>query len=473
MGAIVCITSMHFQYICTEANNVKILTQKPNDEIIMTNITPIDYQIVSKKIAESGISNIGRASIREIKKLVDNLEAASGQQYIRMEMGIPGLPPAKIGVAGQIEALQKGAAAIYPDIHGIPVLKNEISRFVKLFMDIDVKQEGCIPTVGSMQGGFAAFLTLSRIDKNRDTTLFIDPGFPVHKQQHKVLNIKFESFDVYEFRGNKLREKLESYLSKGHIHSILYSNPNNPSWICFTEKELQIIGELANKYNIVIMEDLAYFGMDFRNDYSKPGEPPYQPTVARYTENYILFISSSKAFSYAGERIGMMVVSDKLFASEFDDLKRYYASSQFGYTMIFGTLYPLSSGTSHSAQYGLAAILKAANEGKFNFVDEVKDYGEKAKVMKKLFIENGFQIVYDKDEDKPIADGFYFTYSYPGFSGVALLEKMLYYGISAISLDITGSERHEGIRACTSLIKKSQFGDLEYRLKRFHEDHPY
>ncbi len=437
----------------------------------MTN-TPIDAEIVNQKIKESGLASVGRASIREIKKLVDNIENASGEKFIRMEMGIPGLPPAKIGVEGQIEALKKGVAAIYPDIHGVPPLKSEISRFVKLFMNLDVSPEGCIPTVGSMQGGFASFLTLSRIHKERDTTLFIDPGFPVHKQQHKVLGLKFETFDVYNFRGDKLRDKLESYFSQGHIHSVIYSNPNNPSWICFTEKELQIIGELANKYDVVIMEDLAYFGMDFRQDYSKPGEAPYQPSVVNYTDNFILFISSSKVFSYAGERIGMMVISDGIFNRRFPDLKRFYNSELFGNVMIFGTLYPLSSGTSHSAQYALTAMLKAANEGKFDYVESVKEYGEKAHIMKKMFTDNGFKIVYDMDEDKPIADGFYFTYSYPGFSGVELLEKMIYYGISAISLDITGSERTEGIRACTSLIQRNQFPDLEQRLSRFQKDHP-
>lgn len=433
---------------------------------------PLNVDLVAQKIKESGLTSVGTASIREVKKLVDTIEEASGEKFIRMEMGIPGLPPAKIGVEGQIAALRKGVAAIYPDIHGIPLLKKEISRFVKMFMNLDVKPDGCLPTVGSMQGGFASFLTLSRIHKDRNTTLFIDPGFPVHKQQHKVLGLNFETFDVYDYRGDKLREKLESYFSKGHIHSVIYSNPNNPSWICFTEKELAIIGELANKYDVVIMEDLAYFGMDFRQDYSKPGQPPYQPSVVNYTDNFILFISSSKAFSYAGERIGMMVISDALFNRRFADLKQFYASDLFGNVMIFGTLYPLSSGTSHSAQYALAALLKAANDGEFDYIEVVKEYGEKARIMKKMFTDNGFNIVYDKDEDKPIADGFYFTYAYPGFTGVELLEEMIYYGISAISLDITGSERHEGIRACTSLIQRSQLPDLEHRLQCFHQDHP-
>lgn len=435
--------------------------------------TPIKYEVVKRHIAESNIRNIGRATIREMKRLITNIENETGEKYIRMEMGVPGLPATQIGVDAEIEALKSGVAAIYPDIEGIPVLKKEIARFVKLFLDVDVDEAGCLPTVGSMQGGFACFVTMARVYKEKDTTLFMDPGFPVHKQQHVVLGQKFESFDVYNYRGDKLREKLESYLSKGNIHSILYSNPNNPSWICFTDTELQILGDLANKYNVVILEDLAYFAMDFRKDYSKPGQPPFQPSVAKYTDNYILMISSSKAFSYAGQRISCLVISNKLFSMKSADLLRYYSTDLFGRAFIYGTIYALSAGTSHSSQYALTAMLKAVNDGTFNFVDVVKEYGEKAKIMKKLFTDNGFKIVYDKDEDQPIADGFYFTFSYPGYTGEQLLEEMIYYGISAIALAITGSERIEGIRACVSLVQRAQFPDLEFRLMKFHEHHPY
>lgn len=434
--------------------------------------TPIDFNIVTEKIKNSNIESVGRSSIREIKKLVDDIEKASGQKFIRMEMGIPGLPPARVGIEAEKKALDAGIPAIYPDIFGIYPLKEEIKRFVKLFMNLDVNVEGCVPTVGSMQGGFASFMTLNRMHADREGTLFIDPGFPVHKQQLRVLGQGYMSFDVYNYRGDKLKEKLESYLETGKVSTILYSNPNNPSWICFTEKELKIIGDLANEYNVIVVEDLAYFGMDFRKDYSVPGQPPYQPTVAHYSDNYVLLISSSKVFSYAGQRIGMMVMSDKVFNTKAPDLKRYYQFDTVGKAMVYGALYSLSSGTAHTPQYALAAILKAFNDGEINFIELVKEYGEKAKVMKQLFLDNGFHIVYDKDEDNPIADGFYFTYSYPGFTGEELLNEMIYYGISAISLSITGSERLEGIRACTSLIRKEQFPDLKYRLEQFREDHP-
>jgi aspartate/methionine/tyrosine aminotransferase len=432
----------------------------------------IDPNIVDSKVNELGICNLGEAKIREIVKLVNGIEGASGEKFIRMEMGVPGLEPASVGTEAEIEALKKGVASKYANIEGIPQFKEEVSRFVKLFLDLDVSPESCIPTVGSMQGSIAAFMVANRNAHNREGTLFLDPGFPVQKQQCIVLGHSYRTFDVYNYRGKKLEARMREHLDTGLVSTIMYSNPNNPSWICFTEDELKTIGELAYEYDAVVIEDLAYFGMDFRKDVSEPGKPPYQSTVARYTDNYLLLISCSKTFSYAGQRIGMMVMSDHLFNRRYPDLLRYYTSDKFGHSIIYGALYALSAGTSHSAQYAVTAILKAANEGVFNIVDEVREYGERAKIMKKLFINNGFKIVYDRDIDLELADGFYFTFSYPGFSGAELLREMLYYGISSISLEITGSERAEGLRACVSQVSLDQMSLLEKRLKAFREDHP-
>ena len=429
--------------------------------------SPFDKSLIDQKIKELRIPDIGKASIREIVALVNLVEEETDKKYIRMEMGVPGLPPSQVGVNAEIEALKNGVASIYPMVDGIKPLKKEASRFVKNFLDIEVSPKSCIPTVGSMQGTYSAFLAAGNADPIKDTALFIDPGFPVQKQQMMVLGLKYETFDVFHFRGEKLREKLEQYLSKGNINSIIYSNPNNPSWICFTEKELEIIGDLSNKYDVIIMEDLAYFGMDFRRDLSKPGEPPFQSTVAKFTSNYILFISSSKIFSYAGQRCGLMVISDQLYDREYEGLQKRFQGPTFGSTITLRILYSVSSGTSHSAQWALASMLKSVSDGEFNFVEDVKEYGEKAKVMKKLFLDNGFDIVYKKDLDEPIADGFYFTLFYPGMTGNELVENLLYYGISAIALDNTGSEE-EGIRACVSFVQRNQFEELEERLKSFH-----
>ncbi|MDO9340638.1 MAG: pyridoxal phosphate-dependent aminotransferase [Bacteroidales bacterium] len=434
--------------------------------------TPVDFNTVKTMIEASGLTNLGTASIREIVKLVNQIETTTGMKFIRMEMGAPGLPMSQIGVNAEIDSLKRGVASVYPNIEGVNPLKEETSRFIKLFLDIDINPQGCIPTVGSMMGSMISFLVANRNDKTKEGTLFLDPGFPVQKTQVKLLGHDYHSFDIFEHRGSKLKSKLESYLKSGKISSILYSNPNNPTWMCLNEEELAIIGELSRKYDVIVIEDLAYFGMDFRKDYSKPGLPPFQPTIGRYTDDYIILISSSKIFSYAGQRIGMMAISDHLFERQYPDLLRYYSSDKFGHSAIFGAIYALSAGVAHSVQYGLAALLKAVNDGNYRFISIVKEYGEKAHILKRMFISNGFEIVYDTDLDESLADGFYFTISYPGMSGKELLEELLYYGISTISLDITGSDRHQGLRVCVSQVPREQFGDVEIRLKRFNEDHP-
>ena len=428
--------------------------------------TPVDYQTARKVIEGYGLPDFGKATIREVVAISNQLEQLTKTEFIHMEMGVPGLPAAKVGVEAEIKALQAGAASIYPNINGLPELKEEASRFIKAFINIDVAAEGCVPVTGSMQGTYASFLVSGQCTPGKDTILFIDPGFPVQKQQIAVMGYKYESFDVYECRGKKLRDVLESYLSKGNIASMIYSNPNNPAWFCLTEEELQIIGEMANKYDVIVIEDLAYFAMDFRKPLGVPFEAPYQATVARYTDNYVLQISGSKAFSYAGQRIGVTAISNKLYHRSYPGLTQRYGGGTFGTVYIHRVLYALSSGTSHSAQYALAAMFKAASDGSFDFVSDVKEYGRRAAKLKKIFTDYGFTIVYDQDLSEPIADGFYFTIGYPGMTGSELMEELMYYGISAISLSTTGSNQ-QGLRACTSFIKDHQYALVEERLKLF------
>ena len=433
--------------------------------------TPIKKELVDKLIADLGITDFAKATIREVKQVAAQAEQASGVEFIKMEMGIPGLPAAQVGVDAQVKALQDGIAHSYPDIQGYPELKKEASRFVKAFIGLDVAAEGCVPVTGSMQGTFASFLTCSQAQEGKDTVLFIDPGFPVQKMQLQVMGVKYETFDVYDFRGEKLGPKLESYLKNGNICAIVYSNPNNPAWICLNEQELQAIGILATKYDCVVMEDLAYFAMDFRKDLSVPFQAPYQPTVGRYTDNYMLLISGSKAFSYAGERIGVVCISDKLFHRHFDLLTQRYQGLPFGLVFSTRMLYALSSGTSHSAQYAMAAMLKAATDGDYDFRKEVSVYGERAHKLKEIFCRHGFHVVYDKDLDEPVADGFYFTIGYKQMTSGELAQELMYYGVSAICLITTGSHQ-EGLRVCTSFIEDHQYAQLEERMTIFEKNNP-
>ena len=429
----------------------------------------IPKETIDEIAEELAIENLGKATIREIVSLVNRTEKYTHEKFVRMEMGVPSLPPPEIGVNAEIEALKKGVASKYPMLEGLPELKEEASRFFEAFLDVVISPTHIVPVVGTMQGTYISFMTATQAMPGKDHVLFIDPGFPVQKQQLQVMGIKYRTFDVFQYRGKYLADKLDTMLRDGKVACIIYSNPNNPSWICFTEDELKTIAQKADEYGAVIIEDLAYFGMDFRTDLGDPYEPPYQPTAAKYTSNYIIHMSSSKVFSYAGQRVALTAISDLLFERKFNALHERYGVSSFGSAYVTRILYALTAGTSHSAQYGLAAMLKAANEGRFKFLDEVKVYGKRAEVMKKIFLDNGFHLVYDNDLDQELADGFYFTVGYKNMNGSELAHQLIYYGISSISLDTTGS-RQQGIRACTAFVTEDQFDDMEQRLKAFVND---
>ncbi len=432
--------------------------------------TIIEPSVIDGIMQKLEIKDIQTASIRQVGALVRMAEEETGNEFIHFEMGIPGLPPSAIGVEAECEALKKGVASKYPIIDGIPELKKQASRFIKAFLNTNIKPEGCTPTVGSMQASFASLMLCSQLDAKKDTILYIDPGFPVQKVQAAVIGTKIASFDIANYRNEALHEKLESYFKQGNICAVLYSSPNNPSWMCLNNTELKIIGELATKYDVVVIEDLAYMTMDFRQDFGIPFHEPYQPSVSHYTDNYILLMSASKIFSYAGQRIAVACISDALYERHYDSLFKRYGIGKFGAAYSYIFLYTFSSGVSHSAQYAMAAMLKAACDGTYTFVKDIKEYADRTQKIKEILKRTGFHIVYDKDGDYPVSDGFFFTIGYKDMTGAELLKELLYYGVSGIDLATTGSTR-QGIRACSSNILPHHYDLLEERLRLFSQNH--
>ncbi len=428
-------------------------------------------ECVRSAMRELRIEDLSSATIRQVLTLAATLEQKTGIPFVRMDQGIPGLPPCEVGIEAEKRALETGVASQYPLSDGLPELKAAATEFVKAFFDVDVPAVACIPTTGSVAGSFCSFTICAHLSKTKSKILFIDPGFPIQKLQLRVLGIEHRAFEIFDYRGEALRAKLEEELSQGDISAIIYSSPNNPSWITFTESELAIIGEMATKYDTIIIEDLAYLGMDSRTDYSTPFTEPYIPTVAKYTDNYILLVSGSKIFSYAGQRIAVMCVNDKLFNRIYEPLQEHYGrGGHFGTTLVGGILDMLCSGVTHSAQYGLAAMFRASARGEYNFVTETSEYARRAVKMKDMLRKNGFHIVYEHDIDREIGDGFFFTIGYQNMSCAELVNAFIHYGISSISLSSMGSER-EGVRACTSRMTDEMIDIMDQRLQIFAADH--
>jgi aspartate/methionine/tyrosine aminotransferase len=409
-----------------------------------------------------------------MNKLVNGIEEELDFRFIRMEFGIPGLTVDPVALDAESEALRdKQVGHVYAPFDGVPALKQEAARFVKLFMDVDVPPSCCVPTVGAMEGCFASLALAAEIKKGRRTVICLEPGFPVNKLQIRFLGLERASIDFYDHRGDKLIQAVEERVKQGDVCAILWSSPNNPSWIVLKDSELEGLGRICDRYDVLAIEDLAYFGMDVRHDYTKPGEPPYQPTILSYTNNGICIVSSSKMFSYAGQRIALSILSPELMEKDAPDMVERLGTSNVGHAFVHGVLYPIAACVPESPQYGLLALLREVNGGSPRLFWPAMEYSRRARIMKKLFLDAGFTLVYDNDLGEPLADGFYFTIAYPNLDdGADLLMELLHYGVSAITLETTGSCRTEGLRACVSMVGDDQFGVLRSRLEKFREDHP-
>ena len=430
-------------------------------------------ELVREATEANHVADLSHATIGETLLVAQYLEQKTGIPFIRMDQGSPGLPINKYGIEAEKRALESGIGSQYPAAAGIKELKEAASEFVKAFIDVEVSPRACLPTVGSVAGSFGSFIACCqrKTYPQMGKVLFIDPGFPIQKSQLRILGIEWKEFDIYLYRGKALRAKLEKELQDGDVAAIVYSNPNNPAWISLEEEELRIIGELATLHDVIVMEDLAYFAMDNRRDLSHPYQPPFVRTVARYTDNYLLLLSASKIFSYAGQRIALVCISDKLFDRQFPAFQqRYHDSGMFGPTFIASIQYMITSGCTATTQYGYAEMLKLSCEGRINFVEDTREYAIRAQKMKAIFLRHGFRITYPKDVTEDIADGFFFSLSYPGMTGGELASELIHYGVSSINLDTTGSLQ-PGVRACTSRMREDLYTVLDERMRQFHEDH--
>ena len=427
---------------------------------------------MSAAYRECNIITPGQASIMDCAKLASYLERTTGTPVIHMELGSPGLPPNRVGIEAEKAALDAGVGSKYPPTDGLPVLKEASSRFVKAFLDLDIPPRYHIPTTGSMIGAFGAIAAATQCVPGRDKILVIEPSFSANKQQMAILGVSWKGLEIADCRGPQFEQRLTQELSAGDIAAIIYSNPNNPSWMCLGEQELEIMARVAAQTGTIIIEDMAYFCMDNRiSGYGVPYQAPWPPSVARYTDRYMLLLSGSKIFSYAGQRIGVLCVGHGLYHEQYPALtQRYGGLGIFGLTITGGILDMITSGCTASTQYGLAAMMDSSCEGTLDFVEDISEYSRRAARMKEIFTRHGFGITYPEDAMGQVGDGFFFSLSWPGMSSAQLVDELFAYGVSSVSLDKMGSCR-KGVRICSSRIHGDQFELLEARMAAFASDH--
>ncbi|NUM25778.1 MAG: pyridoxal phosphate-dependent aminotransferase [Candidatus Buchananbacteria bacterium] len=240
-------------------------------------------------------SRVLASPIRKFLPLVRQAEH-QGVEVIKLNVGDPDiLPPAAfLQTVKQYRSKNLG----YAPSPGIIEHNQAWVKYYKNF-NLHLKPENIIPTVGCAEAMLLAMIAAA--DPGEEILVF-EPLYTSYKGLAASLNIKLVPVTLTLDNNFTLprRSEIIKKISK-KTKAILIVNPANPSGKVLTIPELKMIGEIATKYNLLVLGDETYREIVFDT------KPSSLLTMTKIRNRLIVLDSASKRFSLPGARIGCLV----------------------------------------------------------------------------------------------------------------------------------------------------------------------
>jgi len=230
---------------------------------------------------------------------------AEGVDVISLSMGDPDLPAPPAVVERLCAAMQDPENHRYPEYRGMYQLHEAIaSWFMQRFSVKLTPEKHILPLIGSKEGlAYAAMAVLNA----GDIALTPDPYYPVYVTGATTLGAYPYFLPLQEQNDYlpDLEHIPQEVLKRARVLWLNY--PNNPTAAYATRSFFEHVIEFAQRYNIVVIHDMAYAEVYF-DDFRPMSilEVPGAEDVA------VELHSLSKTYNMAGFRIGMLVGNPKL-----------------------------------------------------------------------------------------------------------------------------------------------------------------
>lgn len=249
--------------------------------------------------ASRRLENFGSAIFFELNELKRQLRA-EGKEIIDLGIGSPDLPPPPHVIEALKQAVADPQGYGYPTSEGSPFFREAIAHWYKnrFAVDLDPDSE-CLALMGSQDG--LSHLALALVDPG-DYVLVPDPGYPIYEVSIHLANGVPYLMPLLE--ENQFLPDFstipEDVARKSKFMILNY--PNNPVTAVADRDFYNEALAFAEKYNIVIVSDIAYSELAFDG---------YRPMSILEIENAkefaVEFHSLSKSFNMAGCRIAFAV----------------------------------------------------------------------------------------------------------------------------------------------------------------------
>ena len=193
----------------------------------------------------------------------------------------------------------------YLPTQGLPQLRESIASYHSAKSGHTISPEQVVVGPGSKE-----LIFLTQLSLNRDLVL-PSPSWVSYAPQARLLDkplhwIHTSSGDDWKLNA----EKLDAFLNSNKSTSFftILNNPNNPSGMTYSEKEVKDLSEIARKHDLIIVSDEIYSEFDFNEKHIN--------FSSHYPEGTILCNGLSKWCGAGGWRLGYMI-----FPEELNDLK--------------------------------------------------------------------------------------------------------------------------------------------------------
>ncbi|MBU5488045.1 pyridoxal phosphate-dependent aminotransferase [Clostridium sp. MSJ-8] len=258
-------------------------------------------------------SSIIRAMFEEGKRLSDIYGEENVYDY---SIGNPNVEPPEQVRQSVIDILREEPQNLvhgYMNNSGYEDVRGSIAEFINRTQGTDIDFSNIIMTVGAAGG---LNIILKSIINPGDEVITISPYFGeynnyVNNFDGKLIEVKA---DTKDFQPNF--EEFEKAINP-KTKAVIINNPNNPTGVVYSEASIQKMADILNakqkEYNtdIFIISDEPYRELVY--------DDVKIPYILNYYDNSFIGYSYSKSLSLPGERIGYVVISNKM--SDIENIK--------------------------------------------------------------------------------------------------------------------------------------------------------
>lgn len=202
--------------------------------------------------------------------------------------------------------LEERRSVVYSPTEGIPELREEIANFMYQYENVKTRSDNILVTVGGSQA-------IDLIGK-----MILEPGDYVIAENPSYVNtlLAWKQYGVRLIGVPILEDGIDTYLledtvkrlrSDGRIVKLIYTIPTgqNPTGITMSYEKRKHLLEIADEYDLLVVEDGAY-------NYLVYESIEVRPIKSLDTSDRVIFVGSFSKVLGTGLRVGWLNLPDEL-----------------------------------------------------------------------------------------------------------------------------------------------------------------